>query len=266
MAPEVMDPPAPRTADLKSPIKTPLKTAPKSPLKTAPRSPLKTAPLTPWRAQQHRELQALIDSLPDQISCICELCDCGRCVHTHTCKNQPKPKTSSGEPFPSTHTHDMFQPKYAPPRSSKKPPPTPRATDVPPMEFSTNQRDDFIPRPIAMRVPVDPPKANYERPTDPLDNVTYYRQEFPPKKLSTPSRVVQIKHDDNMGKMVANPKFYGDTTNKEHFKQWRPVSNRKADEAPSFAAELLYPIKEVTPKSTIQQAFPGKGLTSVLIM
>jgi len=225
-------------------------------LKTAPRT-CQSMPMTPWRATQRAELQALLASLPDSINCMCEICDCGKCVHSHTCSRRPKPKTSSGEPFPQTHTHDMFRAEYVPPRSSKRPPPTPRETDIPPMEFHTNQRDDFIPRPIAMRVPVDPPKPNYDRPTDPLDGVSYYTQEFPPKKLSTPSRVVSLKHDDQI-RRVNNAKFYADTTSKEHFKQWRPVTNKKVEELPCFTGDLLYPDKEKLPLSTTQQAYPGR--------
>ena len=205
-------------------------------------------------------MQALMSSLPSHITCICEICDCGQCVHHHTCKKAEKPRTGSKDPFPITHTHDMFQGVYQPPRSSKRPPPTPRETDIPPMVFATNQRDDFIPRPIEMRKPVSPPKPNYERPTDPLDGVSYYMQDYPAKKLSTPSKI--LKQGDKI-RMKSDAKFFGDTTNFEHYKHWRPVTNRPAEEPPCFTGEILYPNKEKLPLSTTRQAFPGLYFTLV---
>lgn len=151
----------------------------------------------------------------------------------------------------------MFKGVFQPPRSSKKPPPTPRETDIPPMVFETNQRDDFIPRPIAMRVPVSPPKVNYDRPTAPLDGLSYYMQDYPAKKLSTPSKVISHKQAD-MIKMKSDAKFYGDTTNFEHYKRWRPVPNKATEEPPCFTGDILYPEKIKLPLSTTQQAFPGK--------
>lgn len=211
---------------------------------------------TPWRAKQHADMQALMSSLPSQITCICEICDCGRCAHAHTCSKASKPKTGSKDPFPITHTHDMFKGVYQPPRSSKKPPPTPRETDIPPMVFETNQRDDFIPRPIEMRKPVSPPKPNYERPSAPLDGTSYYMQEFLPKKLSTPSNVMNVKQGD-MIKTKSDARFYGDTTNMEHYKHWKPSVNKAAVEPPCFTGEILYPQKDKMPLSTTQQAYPG---------
>ena len=199
-------------------------------------------------------MQALMASLPSHITCICEICDCGQCVHHHTCKKAEKPRTGSKDPFPITHTHDMSHGVYQPPRSSKRPPPPPRETDIPPMVFATNQRDDFIPRPIEMRKPVSPPKPNYERPTDPLDGVSYYMQDYPAKKLSTPSKI--LKQGDKI-RMKSDAKFFGDTTNFEHYKHWRPVTNRPAEEPPCFTGEILYPNKEKLPLSTTRQAFPG---------
>ncbi|KAF6027487.1 hypothetical protein EB796_014209 [Bugula neritina] len=212
---------------------------------------------TPWRAKQHMEMQALMASLPSSINCICEICDCGHCVHHHTCKKATeKPKTGTKQPFPITHTHDMFKGVYQPPRSSKKPPPTPRETDIPPMVFETNQRDDFIPRPISMRKPLPPPKSNFELPTDPLDGISYYMQDYPAKKLSTPSNFLNARQADKL-KTKSNAKFYGDTTNLEHYKQWKPVKVTPAEDPPCYTGELLYPDKETLPLSTTRQAFPG---------
>lgn len=210
------------------------------------------------------EMKALMASLPSSIGCICEICDCGQCVHHHTCKRaQEKPRTGSKEPFPITHTHDMFKGVFQPPRSSKKPPPTPRESDVPPMVFATNQRDDFVPKPVSMRKPLSPPKANYERPTAALDGMSYYMQEYPAKKLSTPPMFVSGKLED-MIKTRSDAKFYANTTNLDHYKQWRPVTNRPAEEPPCFTGEVLYPGKEKMPLSTTQQAYPGKSNIYIL--
>lgn len=219
---------------------------------------------TPWRAKQHMEMKALMASLPDHITCVCEICDCGHCVHHHTCKRRQQRAilTGSKEPFPVTHTQDMFQGVIQPPRSSKKPPPTPRETDIPPMVFATNQRDDFIARPVAMRKPVSPPKPNYERPTAPLDGTSFYMQEYPVKKLSTPSKFVSAKQGD-MIKTRSDAKFFSDTTNLEHYKQWRPVTNKPAEEPPCFTGEILYPNKEKFPLSTTRQAYPGICMTLI---
>lgn len=213
---------------------------------------------TPWRIQQHEELQAVMRSLPTSISCICEICDCGKCVCSAACKKKAKPKTGSKDPFPITHTHDMFRGTLQPPRSSKKPPPTPRETDIPPMVFETCQRDDFIPRPIEMRKPVVPPGSNFDRPTDAIDGTSYYMQEFLPKKLSTPAKVLNMKQAD-MIRSRTDAKFFGDTTNMEHYKQWIPVPNRAAEEPPCFTGDILYPQKVKLPLSTTQQAYPGKS-------
>ena len=207
---------------------------------------------TPWKLQQHAEIQALLATIPNNIACICEICDCGHCIHNHKCKKiKEKPRTSV--PFPSTHTHDMFRGIYQPPRSSKKPPPTPRELDVPAMVFKTNQRDDFVPRPIEMRKPVSPPKPNYELSTEPLDGTSYYMQEFLPKKLATPIKM--SRHKDKIGK--ANAKFYGDTTTMEHYKHWQTVPSKKVDALPCHTGELLYPDDPKFPQSTTQQAYPG---------
>ena len=195
-------------------------------------------------------------SLPTSIACICDICDCGRCCNSSTCKEGSKPKTGAKDPFPITHTHDMFKGTYLPPRSSKKPPPTPRETDIPHMVFDTCQRDDFIPRPIEMRKPLSPPKPNFERPTGAIDGTSYYMQEFPPKKLSTPAKVLNAKQADMIRSSTA--RFYGDTTNMEHYKQWKPVTNKAAEEPPCFTGDILYPQKEKLPLSTTQQAFPGE--------
>lgn len=210
---------------------------------------------TPWRAKQHAEIRALLASVPNNVQCICEICDCGRCVCNRKCKKR-KAISKTAEPFPSTHTQDNFKGVFQPPRSSKKPPPTPRETDIPAMVFDTNQRDDFIPRPIEMRKPLSPPKANYERPTAPLDGTSYYMQEFLPKKLATPIKMPRRK--DKVGARH-DAKFYGDTTNVEHYKQWKPVSTKRVDEPPSITGELLYPDKDKLPLSTTQHSFPGKN-------
>lgn len=107
-----------------------------------------------------------------------------------------------------------------------------------------------------MRKPVIPPQSNFDRPTASLDGTSYYMQEFPAKKLSTPAKMLNVKHAD-MIKGRSDAKFYGDTTNMEHFKQWIPVTNKAAEEPPCFTGDILYPQKEKLPQSTTQQAFPG---------
>lgn len=110
-----------------------------------------------------------------------------------------------------------------------------------------------------MRKPVSPPKPNYERPTAPLDGTSYYMQEFLPKKLATPIKMARRK--DKIGARV-DAKFYGDTTNMEHFKQWQMIPSKKVEELPCHTGELLYPDDPKFPQSTTQQAYPGIPLLS----
>lgn len=63
--------------------------------------------------------------------------------HKRRKENMPKPRRLRSYPDVSDYRDTFKQPQNVRPRSSKRPPPSARDPNPPPMTFSTNQREEF---------------------------------------------------------------------------------------------------------------------------
>ncbi|BFZ25905.1 hypothetical protein BsWGS_28944 [Bradybaena similaris] len=190
----------------------------------------------------------LLVEFPENIS-ISDLCDCGRHRSHHKPIQQNNRELFPTSDYMSTYTA-IKNPK---PRSSKRPQLQVRQPYFAPMMLSTSQREDFKnPGQVERTLPVIH-DAKYEPSKQPLEQVTFYSQEFTPKQiLSEPVKHLMSRRDQVH---VEPGKFEDTTTNKEHFKRWLPQPQIAFGELPSFVGSLLFPGKENIPLSTTRQTY-----------
>ncbi|ESO85955.1 hypothetical protein LOTGIDRAFT_239638 [Lottia gigantea] len=188
---------------------------------------------------------------PDDVD-INDICDCGR----HKRKQVPgfngKMAPRTKREFPDTDYKATFKPKNARPRSSKRPPPSPRDPNPPPMTFSTNQRSEFTKPNNPERVEPIKREEKYEPSTVPLESQTFYKQEYKPKVVFPDIHQFSPKPDEIR---LPSAKFDPTTTNKTHYKQWVPEPSRPFAELPSFAGSILFPEKERLPESVTKHTY-----------
>lgn len=198
-----------------------------------------------------REQSVLTEKFPDNVS-ISDLCDCGR--HKRLKEMMPKPRRLRSYPD-TTDYKATFTQKNVRPRSSKRPAPSPRDLNPPPMAFSTNQREDFKGHDTTGRPPDFAPKETYEPPSVPLEKNTYYAQEYTTKNALPEIRRFQPPRE-NFRRSSA--RFDGRTTYKDQHKHWVGQKQVAFGELPSFAGSILFPTKEQTKTSETKQSFQGE--------
>ncbi|XP_073511385.1 uncharacterized protein [Phyllobates terribilis] len=199
---------------------------------------------------------------PSSVSCICELCDCGRHKHHKDCKKRQhtQRRGTNGECYISHYKATFNIPKNVPPRSSKRPLHTPVPRNLPPMNFVTTQRTEFIPRPLEGRPqPYIPPDGYYQSPEEPLLNQTVYGLHYPPKEAE---RTMPTHPPDNLRPLPASS-IQHSTTNKEQYKQWKAERQPLYGELPTIAGSLLFPGDALDMKTTTQDHFVEKTLKRV---
>ncbi|XP_052807111.1 uncharacterized protein LOC128236268 isoform X2 [Mya arenaria] len=203
-------------------------------------------------ATPSREAAILAEKFPDNIS-ISDLCDCGR--HKRRKEQMPKPRRLRSYPDVSDYRDTFKHAKDVRPRSSKRPPPSPRNPNPPAMTFSTNQRDDFKAPKEVGRPPDFAPKELYEAPSVPVEKDTYYTQEFTAKHALPEIRRYEAPRE-NFRRTSA--RFDGRTTYKDHHKRWVGQKQVAFGELPSFVGSILFPSKDNTGQSITQQSFTGE--------
>ncbi|CAH1797421.1 unnamed protein product [Owenia fusiformis] len=214
------------------------------------------APASDLGLDHETELEVLLAKFPE-FSCICEICDCGRCLKNHKCKKKRNVQKREAPLGKTDYQTKFSQPGVPRPRSTKRPPPTPREVILPPMMFDTNQRSEFKGHKDVPRVKPFILSDNYETPSDPIDGTTYYMKEFP-GKMPQDNVKVKINTDSTSRYMRdSSAKFDGRTTNKEEFKKYTPQQNLSFKELPSFAGSILYPEKPTEIQSNNQASYPG---------
>ncbi|KAK0054349.1 hypothetical protein Bpfe_016177 [Biomphalaria pfeifferi] len=192
------------------------------------------------------------EEFPDNVS-ISDLCDCGRHKRQHAHKaTQDQHK----EPFPKSDYMSTFQAIQHPrPRSSKRPPAVHWDPRLPPMYISTNQKDAFKDLGNVDRVKPIIHADKYEPSTEPLDGVTWYSQEFTPKKIVNE---IVVRPSSRRNLIHLEPGQFDDmTTNKKHYRRWVPQPNLSFSELPSFTGSILFPDKENLPVTTTRDTFKG---------
>lgn len=214
-------------------------------------------------ASPSREAAILAEKFPDNVS-ISELCDCGnpRCFaqkgrrHKRRKDTIVKPRRLRSYPDVSDYRDTFKQPQNVRPRSSKRPPPSPRDSNPPPMTFVTNQREEFRTPKETGRPPDFAPKDKYEGPTVPFEKSTYYTQEFTPKSPLPEIRRFAAPPRENFRRTSA--KFDGRTTYKENHRHWVGQKQVPFGELPSFVGSILFPSKEQVNASVTKQSFQGE--------
>ncbi|KAM3921402.1 uncharacterized protein RB166_010775 [Leptodactylus fuscus] len=199
---------------------------------------------------------------PSSVTCICELCDCGRHKHHKDCKKQQRVqrRRTNGECFISHYKATFNLPKNVPPRSSKRPLHTPVPRNLPPMNLTTTQRTEFIPRPLEGKLkPYIPPDGYYQRPEDPLLDQTIYSLHYPPKETE---RTMAMRPPDNLRPLPPS-NIQHSTTNKEQYKEWKAERQLHYGERPALAGSLLFPGDICDMKTTTQDHFVEKKLKRV---
>ncbi|XP_041372775.1 uncharacterized protein LOC121386042 [Gigantopelta aegis] len=194
-------------------------------------------------------LDVFAEEFPDDVD-VSELCDCGR----HKRMSRPK-YVRNKEEFPETDYMSTFKAvQYPRPRSSKRPPPSPRDPNPKPMVFETNQRDEFKTYQNYERTKPIIREDHYEPPTVPIEGKTSYQKEFTAKELCPEIQRVSPRQ----GRLkVSSAKFHGVTTTQEHYKQWVPQPSMTFGELPSFTGSVLFPQKEALPQSVMRASYPG---------
>ncbi|XP_076457679.1 uncharacterized protein LOC143291611 [Babylonia areolata] len=214
-------------------------------------------------ACQFSEADIFAEDFPDDIS-ISALCDCGRHKRMHTLATyKPGPRA----PMPETDYQSTFKAKNSPrPRSSKRPPPTPRNPNPAPMTFETNQRSEFKNLGHVERVKPIVHEEQYEPPHVPMETKTFYAQEYIPKHLSTAGGGAAVPSSAPCKKdtlRVPSVPIDARTTNKETYKPWLQQPALAFGELPSFTGSILFPERKPLPESTMRYSYQGKFVPPV---
>ncbi|XP_013394115.1 stabilizer of axonemal microtubules 1-like [Lingula anatina] len=186
-------------------------------------------------ALTHDDLEQIMKQEFPDFTCICEICDCGRHKHHKNCKRVGKINKRRQKQCLLTTSQETFKAFSARPRSSKRPPQTPRDPNPPPMMFKTNQRDDFRPHGEVPRVQPFAFPDTYEIDKGPFQNVTFYSAEYGPKEL--PSETILRPTSQGRYMRKTSAKLDTRTTNKESFKHWVPQPAIRFGELPSFTEQ-----------------------------
>ncbi|KAM4702971.1 uncharacterized protein WCC33_011529 [Rhinophrynus dorsalis] len=194
---------------------------------------------------------------PPSVSCICELCDCGRHRHHKDCKKQHRVqrRETKSDCHISHYKATFNAPRNVHPRSSKRPLRTPAYYNLPPMNFVTTQRAEFIQRQLEDRTkPFIPPESYYQSPQDPLMDQTHYSLQFPPKEAE---RTVPTRPPDTLRPPPPSNSQHT-TTNKAAYKEWRGERQPLYGELPALAGSLLFPGDTREMKTTTQEHYVEK--------
>ncbi|XP_075046265.1 uncharacterized protein LOC142107034 [Mixophyes fleayi] len=199
---------------------------------------------------------------PPSVSCICELCDCGKHKHHKGCTRQHhvQHRVNKGSCYISHYKATFNAPRNAAPRSSKRPPHTPLPRNLPPMNLATTQRTEFIPRSLEGRPkPFIPPEGYYQSPEEPLQNQTVYGLHYPPKDAE---RTMVTRPPDNLRPPPPSGTHHS-TTNREQYKQWNAERQPLYGELPALAGALLFPGDVSDMRTTTQDHFIEKKIKRV---
>lgn len=191
------------------------------------------------------------------VSCICELCDCGRHKHHKGCKKpQRVQRRETNRDCYITHYKATFNaPRHVAPRSSKRPPHTPVPRNLPPMNLATTQRAEFVPRPLEARPKLCvPPEGYYQSPEESLLKQTVYGLHYPPKEAE---RTMPTRPPDNLHPPPPASSHHT-TTNRDQFKQWKTERQPQYGELPTLAGAVLFPGDVCDMKTTTQEHFVEK--------
>lgn len=199
-----------------------------------------------------REAAILSEKFPDNVS-ISDLCDCGR--HKRRKESLSRPRRLRSHPDVSDYKDTYKLNANVRPRSSKRPPPSPRDPHPPPMTLTTNQRDDFKAPKATGRPPDFAPKELYEQPTVPVEKSTSYQQEYIAKQALPEIRRFEPPRE-NFRRTSA--KFDGRTTYKDHHRHWVGQKQVPFGELPSFVGSILFPAKEPINASVTKESFQGE--------
>ncbi|KAM5132606.1 uncharacterized protein ACMZJ9_019379 [Mantella aurantiaca] len=217
-------------------------------------------------ATQHRDGALRTSGLqkmdPPAVSCICELCDCGRHKHHNDCKKQQRVqrRETNGECYITNYKASYNPPRIVAPRSSKRPPHTPIPRNLPPMNMATTQRAEFVPRPYEGRPKLCvPPEGYYQSPEEPLLKQTVYGLHYPPKEAE---RIMPRRPPDNLHPPHLASSHYT-TTNKDLYKQWKTERQPHYGELPTLAGAVLFPGDVCDMKTTNQEHFVEKKMKRV---
>ncbi|KAJ8313305.1 hypothetical protein KUTeg_009091 [Tegillarca granosa] len=99
-----------------------------------------------------------------------------------------------------------------------------------------------------------PMEENYVQASVPVESTTSYIREFIPKQLLPEIRRVEPRNNY----ITTSARFDGQTTTKDHFKQWVTKPVVSFGELPSFTGSILYPKKEILPESCTKESFKGE--------
>lgn len=214
------------------------------------------------------ELENLMKEFPEWRSKFPDICDRIQTpprYHKSKKENAVQPieasKKKNGS-FPETHYQEAFRKKPTRMRSSKRPPPSPRDPNPPPMSFETWQRSEFFEKENKGRTAPIKIEDSYEPPKAPLDGHTEYKKEYT-EKVKLPvirnSAPASIPPKPNNVVTKKGGKFESMTTTKEHFKPWPQQPHAISfGELPSFTNSVLYWDDKTLPQSTTQETFRGE--------
>lgn len=205
-------------------------------------------------SQQFSHLDIFAEQFPDDVS-VSALCDCGRHRRMHNAAAHQHP-TDRHVPVGESDYQATYKAQLSSrPRSSKRPPPTPRNPYPAPMTFDTNQRTEFKNRGYVERVKPIKHEEHYEPPQVPVESKTNYKQEFTFKQPQ-PEVLVRAGAKETL-RASAFP-LDGRTTNKEAYKAWVRQPAIAFGELPSFTDSILFPEKTPLPESTMRYSYQGK--------
>ncbi|KAK6173160.1 hypothetical protein SNE40_016668 [Patella caerulea] len=199
------------------------------------------------------------EEFPDDVS-VSDLCDCGRHKRRRLPGFSNKLAQKHKGEFGNTDYKSTFKPiKNVRPRSSKRPPPSPRDPNPPPMTLVTNQRTEFTKPSNPERVVPYKPEEYYEPPSDPFATDTFYKKEYTPKVVF-PEICQASPRTETL--RLSSAKFDPTTTSKSHYKRWVSQPCKSFAELPSFADSIIFPNKENLPDSVTRETYVKQQIES----
>ncbi|XP_063293227.1 stabilizer of axonemal microtubules 1-like [Pelobates fuscus] len=215
---------------------------------------------------QHRDLAhsvlKILTMEPPFVTCVCELCDCGRHKHHKDCRKQRRVQGNyiKGDCYISHYKSTFNAPRNVLPRSSKRPLRTPLFSSLPPMNLATTQRSEFIARPFGDRTkPVIPLESYHQGPQEPMMDQTLYSLHYPPKE----GERAAIRRPADTLRPPPLSKFQPSTTNKADYKEWKSERQPQYGELPAVAGSILFSGESHQMKTTTQDHFTEKKMTRI---